>query len=100
MQLVFLAFELPAVVSLLSSRRRVSLIVLLFANLKLFHCVGVVQLQGKGGGATRLGESRRIGQRFVAIDGLGLPLDRWPFEGRLSARGACEPEPVGYTRHL
>ena len=47
-----------------------------------------------------MGESRRIGQRFVAIDGLGLPLDRWPFEGILSARGACEPEPVGYTRHL
>ena len=45
-----------------------------------------------------MGESRRIGQRFVAIDGLGLPLDRWPFGESISARGAFEPEPVGYTR--
>ena len=44
-----------------------------------------------------MGESRRIGQRYVAIDGLGLlgPVAcRWID----SARGVCEPEPVDYTR--
>ena len=81
MQLVFLAFELPAVVSLLSSRLRVSLIVLLFANLKLFQCAGVCATAREGRGGHTLGREPADRAKVRAIDGLGLPLDRWPFEG-------------------